>query len=135
MHRSKMIFLIVTLGMTAALTLLPGCRRRSATEKRYDLKGKVVAVEKDKRLVTISHEDIKGYMPGMVMPFTVKEDGPLEILAQGDEVQATLVVDGSSSWLENVFVTKESTDTANPNVGGPVEAKAGDEVPNFALLN
>jgi len=126
---------IVTLGMTAALAGMPGCKRRSASEKRYDLKGKVVAVEKDKRLVTISHEDIKGYMPGMVMPFTVKEDGPLEILVIGDQVQATLVVDGPTSWIENVFVTRESTDTANPNVGGPVEAKAGDELPNFALLN
>jgi len=129
------VFLMITLGMISALTSLPGCRHRSATEKRYDLKGKVVAVEKDKRLVTISHEDIKGYMPGMVMPFTVKEDGPLEILVPGDGVQATLVVDGSASWLEDVFVTKESTDTSNPNVGGPVEAKAGDEVPNFTLLN
>src|SRR6267378_5631098 len=135
MHRSKVIFLIVTLGMTAALTLLPGCRRRSATEKRYDLKGKVVAVEKDKRLVTISHEDIKDYMPAMVMPFALRDEGALQIIVPGDQVQATLVVDGPTSWLENCFVTRESADAANPNVAGPVEAKAGDEVPNFSLLN
>lgn len=135
MHRSKAVLVMVALSVTATLVWFSGCRRRSANEKRYELKGKVVAVEKDKRLVTISHEDIKGYMPGMVMPFTVKEDGPLEILVIGDQVQATLVVDGATSWIEDVFVTRESTDTSNPSVGGPAEAKMGDEVPNFALLN
>ena len=83
MFKRKVIFGIATLAISAALILLPSCRRRSANERRYDLKGKVVAVEKDKRLVTISHEDIKGYMPGMVMPFTVKEDSALEILVTG----------------------------------------------------
>ena len=39
--------------------------RRSGSERRYDLKGKVLVVEADKRLVTVSHEDIKGYMPAM----------------------------------------------------------------------
>ena len=50
-------------------------------------------------------------------------------------MQATLVVDGATSWLDDVFVTKESTDSSNPTIGGPVEAKTGDDVPNFALLN
>src|SRR5712692_6495432 len=76
------------------------CRRHSLNEKRYELKGKVVAVEKDKQLVTIAHEEIKGYMPGMVMPFTIKDDWPFEIpLVPGDQITATLVVDGSTSWL------------------------------------
>lgn len=135
MHRSKAVLVIVALSVATMLAWVSGCHRRSANEKRYDLKGKVVAVEKDKRLVTISHEDIKDYMPGMVMPFTVKDDGPLEILVVGDQVQATLVVDGAASWLEDVFVTRESTDTSNASVGGPTDAKMGDDVPNFAFLN
>ena len=126
---------LLPIVLIATVVCFAGCRRHSANEKRYDLKGKVVAVEKDKRLVTIAHDDIKDYMPGMVMPFTVKDDEPLEILVAGDQVQATLVVDGATSWIENVFVTRESTDTANPNISGPVEAKAGDEVPNYTLLN
>jgi len=126
---------LLPIVLIATVVWFAGCRHHSANEKRYDLKGKVVAVEKDKRLVTIAHDDIKGYMPGMVMPFTVKDDEPLEILVAGDQVQATLVVDGATSWIENVFVTRESTDTANPNMSGPVEAKAGDEVPNYTLLN
>ena len=61
----------------------PACRR-SGTEKRYDLKGKVVAVEPDKHLVTVSHGDVKGLMPGMTMPFTVPNESDLQILAPDD---------------------------------------------------
>ena len=70
--------------------------RHPGNEKRYDFKGKVVTVEKDKRLVTVAHEAIKDYMPGMTMPFTLKDDWPLEVLRTGDQITATLVVDGAS---------------------------------------
>ena len=110
---------------------LTSCRR--SNERRYDLKGKVVVVEPDKHLVTISHGDIKGYMPGMTMPFTVPNDSDLQILAPNDEVTATLVVDGSHAWLENLIITRQS---ANPAaMPGVVIAKEGDEVPNFTLRN
>src|SRR5882672_3331938 len=134
-RRNKEIVLAAALLIAATLVASSGCHRRLATEKRYELKGKVVVVEKDKRLVTISHEDIKGYMPGMVMPFAVKEDWALEMLAPGNEIHATLVVDGSTSWLENIVSTEQRVDTSSPKTDGPVEAKAGDEVPNFSLVN
>lgn len=115
-----------------------GCRQqssRSATEKRYDFKGKVVLVEKDKHSVTIAHEDIKDYMPAMTMPFTVKDDWAFDVLVPGDNVSAVYVVDGTKSWLEELVITKESAATASPLPGQAIEAKAGDEVPNYRLAN
>ena len=110
----------------------PACRR-SGTEKRYDLKGKVVAVEPDKHLVTVSHGDVKGLMPGMTMPFTVPNESDLQILAPDDEITATLVIDGPHSWLEDLIITRQS---ANPAaMPAAVVAKEGDEVPNFTLRN
>ena len=98
-----------------ALILISGCRQQrkhSATEKRYELKGKVVQVEKDQHSVTVAHEDIKDYMPAMTMPFQVGE-GRLVVfevpLVPGDHITATLVVDGAKSWLEDVVITKAST--------------------------
>jgi protein SCO1 len=109
------------------------CRRDRSNERRYDLKGKVVIVEKEKQLVTISHDDIKGFMPAMTMPFTVPSEADLEILAPEDQVTATLVVDGAHSWLEELIIVKQSGNaTAIPAV---VSAKEGDEVPNFTLRN
>jgi protein SCO1/2 len=115
------------------ICLVVSCSRNRANEKRYDLKGKVVAVEKEKSLVTISHEDVKGYMPGMTMPFTVTSKADLEILAPDDEVTATLVVDGSHSWLENLIITRQSANTSGMPV--MVVAKEGDQIPNYSLLN
>jgi protein SCO1/2 len=104
------------------------------------LKGKVVAVEKDKHLVTVAHEDIKNYMPGMTMPFTVGEqsawvfEAPHEVMP-GDQITATLIVDGTQSWLEDLVITKESPDTTSLASGERIGPKPGDEVPDYRLTN
>jgi protein SCO1 len=124
-------FLALALSMLC-LCLVISCRR-GGNERRYDLKGKVVAVEPDKHLVTVSHEDVKGYMPAMTMPFTVNNESDLQFLARDDEITATLVVDGSRTWLEGLIITRQSTNTsAMPT---EVMAKEGDEVPNYTLRN
>ena len=85
-------------------------------------------VEKDKHLVTIAHEDVKGLMPAMTMPFTVPSKADIDFIAPDDQVTATLVVDGSQSWLENLFVVRATgAPSAATNVA---EANKGDEVPN-----
>jgi protein SCO1 len=111
------------------------CRRASGNEKRYDLKGKVVAVEPDKRRVTIAHEDVVGYMPGMTMPFTVRNEADMQMLVPNAEVTATLVVDGKHSWIENLFVVVKQEASAPLAANAEVIAKEGDEVPNYTLVN
>jgi protein SCO1/2 len=106
---------------------------RNSNEKRYDLKGKVVVVEPDKHLVTVSHEEVKGFMPAMTMPFTVRSESDLQILAPEDQITATLVVDGSHSWLEDLIIVRQSGNAAA--VPAMVQAKEGDEIPNFKLRN
>jgi protein SCO1/2 len=127
--KHSLLLLVLMLCLCGVIS----CRRDRSNEKRYDLKGKVVVVEKDKHLVTISHEDIKGFMPAMTMPFTVPSEADLEILAPDDEITATLVIDGSHSWLEQLIIVKQSANTSGmPTV---VQAKEGDEVPNYTLRN
>jgi len=70
------------------------------TEKHYDLKGKVISVDKEKRELTIAHEDIKITCRGMTMAFSVKDDWVYEIAAARNQITATLVVDGTQSWLK-----------------------------------
>lgn|SRR4030095_3441516 len=119
--------------LIAFLIGITGCRSTTANQKRFDLKGKVVAVEPEKHLVTITHEEVKDYMPSMTMPFTVPSDADLQILAPDDEVTATLVVDGAQSWLENLVIRKQSANA--PEAPGMVEANEGDELPNYGLVN
>ena len=115
------------------LTLAMGACRHN--EKRYELKGKVVMVERDKHLVTVAHEEVKGLMPAMTMPFTVESESDLEALAPDAQLTATLVVDGAHSWLEDLVIVQQ---TGAPNTTAPrmtVEAKEGDQAPNFVLRN
>jgi len=108
--------------------------RRNPNEKRYDLKGKVVVVNKSERTATIAHEDIKGYMPAMTMPFKIKNDADLEMLQAGDQVTGTLVVDDVSAWVE-VTAIVEGPVADSQSVDVPGEPKPGTEVPDFALVN
>jgi protein SCO1 len=129
----KPLSLLLTVITLIVVSASGGCSRSSANQKTYDLKGKVVAVEPDKHLVTIAHEEVPEFMPAMTMPFTVRNEADLKILAPEDEVNATLVVDGSQSWLENLVIRKHSPNEAA--VPGLVDANVGDEVPNYGLVN
>lgn len=119
-------FLVVTGGTSCK-------RQNSANQRRFDLKGKVVVVEPDKHSVTIAHEEVKDFMPAMTMPFTLPDEYYLQNLVAGDEINATLVVDGAQSWLENVMITRESVDPTATT--GIAEAKEGDEVPDYTMVN
>jgi protein SCO1 len=119
------------LALTVCVCLSASCRR--GNERRFELTGKIVAVDADKHQVTVSHGDIKGYMPGMTMPFTVRDQIDLKELAPNDALTATLVVDGSHTWLEDLIVTHTGTE-ATP-ISTALMAKEGDEVPNFTLRN
>jgi len=110
--------------------------RQSAKEQRFEIKGRVVSVDKRGSNVTVAHEAISGYMEAMIMPFDLKDRRLLDQLAEGDRLQATLVVAGLRSWLEDVVVTRETIDPsslAKPETW--VEPKPGDEVPDFKLLD
>ncbi len=74
---------------------LVGCNRGSDTpkEKLYDVTGKVVAVDPDKKTVTLDHEDIPGLMKAMEMKFSVEDAKVLEGIKAGDQVHGRLKVD------------------------------------------
>lgn len=123
----------------SAFSCRPQAESASPNAKRYDLKGKVVSVDKADNRVTIAHEEITGYMDAMTMPFALrkKDQWALDVLKPGDKVTATLVVDNNLSWIENIVITQESAQTTAvaENPGAPKEAEAGTEVPNFSLIN
>jgi protein SCO1 len=124
-----------TLAAVAMLQL--ACRPRpSGPGQRYELKGRVVNVDKRAAMVTIAHDAIPGYMEAMTMPFKLRDDRLLSELTEGDRVQATLVVDGLRSWLDDVVRTRESVDSSNLSKADTwVEPQPGAEVPDFKLVD
>jgi protein SCO1/2 len=108
---------------------------KKPTGKRYELEGRVVAVDSAGRILTVAHEDIAGLMPGMTMPFLVgqNEDWIFGKIAPGDYVHATLVMTDHAE-LQNISFTKGSDTEADgtSNLHMPVP---GDRVPDFRFNN
>src|SRR5215470_10863972 len=108
----------------------------SSAAQRYEIRGKVVSVDKANHKVMIAHEEIKGYMEAMTMPFTLFNDDVYSELKPGSQILATLVVDQGRSWLEDPVISN----VVDPNLVGKaeesgVEPAAGTEAPDFALIN
>lgn len=123
-----------------ALTFALACHRApnsapgaADAARRYDLEGKVIAVDKAKKRVTLEHKAIPGYMEAMTMPFAIRDEEMLGILAPGDQVVGKLVVENNLSWIEVQAVTKPSEPI--PGATPAPEAQPGDEAPNVGLTN
>lgn len=131
-----LLFSILLLASLSSFSCRPQSEA-SPKAKRYELKGKVVSVDKAERRVSLSHEEIPGYMEAMTMPFALKKNDlwALDVLKPGQMVTATLVVDEGLSWIENIVITDQSAAEEGARNKSPAEAGPGDEVPDFTLIN
>ena len=86
---------------------------RPAAGRQYELKGQILAVDPARQELTIKHQDIPGFMPGMTMAFKVGEPRLMEGRTPGELVTATLVVNETEAHLRDVartgFAPVEST--------------------------
>src|SRR5215218_981632 len=96
----------LTTAVLCASFLLQGCAPKTANEHRYELKGKVVSLDRAKGEVTVEHGDVQGYMPAMTMAFPLRDAEALKVLEAGDQLQASLVVTDDGYWLDNPVITK-----------------------------
>ena len=120
---------VVTLFVTTS-AMLCGCVR----SPHYELRGQVLAVDRGRQEVTIKHEDIRGFMPGMTMPFKVSDPALLNGLEAGDLVQATLVVKDYTGYLTALRRTGHETP---PPLETPavVMLQPGEGVPDVRLVD
>jgi protein SCO1 len=131
------LFLSLILLFTACPKTQTQPQNTSADAKRFTLKGKVIAVNREKKTATVEHGDIKGYMPGMTMEFPVRADWIWDDLKPGTEISSSdLVVDDAKGefWLEN-FALIEAADLNNPAATNERFAQIGKEIPAFTLTN
>jgi len=136
----RRIILFITLALVFAACQKPaaGDTATSSTAKRYNLKGKVVAVDKAAKKATIEHEKVDGYMDAMTMDFPIHADWVWNDLEPGSEIKAELVVDNTAKdpyWLENIGIVAapkpgQSAPPINENF-----AQIGKPVPDFSLVN
>jgi protein SCO1/2 len=103
--------------------------------KRYELHGRVVAVDATNHELTVAHEDVPGLMKGMTMPFQVnqREYWVFNNIAPGDTIHATLLLSDHAE-LDDISFTKHS-DTESDGTSSLHIPEPGDEVPDLELVN
>ena len=120
MPGAKLLSLALSLGLW--LTACTSQQRpkteqaqHESTVKRYELKGKVVSVDKYEERVTVDHQSIPGFMGAMTMPYPVKDARLLDQLSPGDEIAAQVVQRNGEFWLENIVVVhREQRGSTSP---------------------
>ena len=107
----------VLLALLIALITVPGCGKPAPNSRQYPLTGEIVAIKSDRTEITVKHDEVKGFMEAMTMPFPIKEAAQLEGLAVGDLIAATLVVTDEEAYLTGL----RKTGSVPPDKRGAVQ--------------
>ena len=123
----------------AALVLIlaaSACGSSSPPPREFEIVGQIQAIAPDKGEVTIKHQDIKGFMPGMTMAFKA-ETAALDGRKPGDLVTGTLVVGEVDVHISKLTVTghRELDPTTVLPADGSAIIQPGDPVRDAALID
>jgi protein SCO1/2 len=119
-----------------AVGLAAAACRSSPPARRYELVGQILVVHAQTNYLTVKHDDIPGFMPGMTMNFAVAPASLMAGRTPGEMIRATLEVTDNTATI----VAIERTGIAPlPEPGAePMAAillNAGDQVPDAAFVD
>jgi len=109
----------------------------SSNQRAFALEGQILSIGSDRQQAVIKHDEIKGFMPAMTMPYKMREGWP-DSIAPGDLVEATLVVVSNDAYLTNVkkVGTAPLEKTPAPSASSGFELlKPGEVVPDATFLD
>jgi protein SCO1 len=124
--------------LCAALVLVIAASacRSGPPPREFEIVGQIQAIAPERGEVTIKHQDITGFMPGMTMPFKATA-GVLEGRRPGDLVTGTLVVGEVDVHISKLTVTghRELDPTTVLPSDGSAIIQPGDLVKDAALID
>lgn len=133
--RRLVLFIITTLVASGLIA----CQREKPQE--YPLQGQVISLGTGHTEATIKHDDIKGFMPAMTMPYKVESPEQLDGIAPGDLIAAKLVVISNDAFLRGIYKTgtapleAPTVDVQKQMVTGPTLLKEGEPVPKADFVD
>jgi Cu/Ag efflux protein CusF len=85
------------------LLMLGGCAQKAA-EKRYPIKGDILALDATAHTATIAAGKIGDWMEAMTMEYPVKPDAEFQKLHVGDRIEATVVVGDPAYYVTEIKI-------------------------------
>jgi protein SCO1/2 len=102
------------------LALAASACSKAPDTRVFTLQGQIQSFDLPRKLVIVKHEEIKGFMPAMTMPYEVRDMKLLDGLVPGDLINATLNVLSSGAYLSDIRkvgtapLEKPPADASNP---------------------
>jgi protein SCO1 len=129
--------------LSLALALAVVACSRPPEQRTFTLQGQVQSLDVPRKLVTVKHEEIVGFMPAMTMPYEVADAKALDGLAPGDLINSKLVVFSNGARLVDIKkvgtapLEKPPADIPNPPAAssGFELLKPGEAVPDTKFLD
>lgn len=119
-----------------ALSLAGAACSSDPPARKYELTGQVLVVHEKTNYLTIKHEDITGFMPGMTMNFAV---APVSLMAgrtPGELIRATLEVTDATGVITAITRTGMAPIPASDaDSMAAVMLNVGDHVPDTAFID
>jgi Cu/Ag efflux protein CusF len=122
-------------ALAAAVLAAASC----SSAKHYEMRGQVLAINRDKMEILVKHEEIPGLMAAMTMPWKVESVNMLDNLEPGDLITSELTVEDNLGVITKI--TKLGTakpdlpPPATPAQPGAELLAPGDEVPNQVFVD
>jgi protein SCO1/2 len=139
--RARIVLLrsVLSLGLAFAVA---SCSK-APDQRTFTLQGQVLSLDAPRKLVTVKHEEITGFMPAMTMPYEVADAKALDALTPGDLINAKLVVFSNGAHLVDIKkvgtapLEKPPADVPNPPAAssGFELLKPGEAVPDSAFTD
>jgi protein SCO1 len=134
--------MVVALAVAALASACGGSSSGDSSDQReFSLHGQILALSADHKEANIKHDDIKGFMPAMTMPYKVRDAKEFDAVAAGDLIDATLIVVSNDAYLKDVKkVGQAPLEAAPPDTtlgakAGAMLLKDGQPVPNTTFLD
>src|SRR3954467_10785306 len=129
------------IAFSLALALVAAACGGPADRREYTLQGQILSIAPDHKEANIKHEEIKGFMSAMTMPYKVRDQKEYADRTPGDLVNATLVVVSNDAYLKDVKkvgnapLEKPAASSAPSASSGFELLKNGEPVPNAKFVN
>jgi protein SCO1 len=126
--------------LSLCLAVAAGCSK-APDRRSFTLQGQVQSIDAPRKLLVVKHEEIKGFMPAMTMPYEAQEAKLLDGLAPGDLINATLVVVSNGAHLTTIKKVgtaplETPAEAPMPSASSGFELlKPGEPVPDGAFLD
>jgi len=97
-----LVLLAISCGKAPGPSSTSTAIAQNTNQRVFQVQGVIKSIKPAQKEIEIKHEEIPGYMPGMTMPFDVRDTNELTGLQPGQTVSFRLIVTATDGWIDHL---------------------------------